>query len=84
MAICEEIIMSQEHYGPDDLLTPQEAADYLARRWGRKSFSVEGLRALRRRINVPAKKLPRTTLYRRRDLDEIPEPDYRGESGIEE
>lgn len=64
---------------PDDLLTPEEAAAYLARRWGRKSFSVEGLRSLRRRLNLkPVKQTARMTLYRRSQLDEIDEPEVKG------
>jgi hypothetical protein len=64
---------------PDDLFTPEEAAAYLAQRWGRPSFSVEGLRSLRRRIGlVPAKKGRRTSVYKRSQLDSIEEPEQRG------
>jgi hypothetical protein len=59
----------------DELLTPAEAAEYLAKKWGRKSFSTEGFRSLRDRIGLaPAKKSKRMTLYRRSQLDEIKEP----------
>lgn len=69
---------------PDDLLTPEEAAAYLAKRWGRKSFSVEGLRALRNRLGLqPAKKTTRMTLYSRRQLDEIEEPVSRGRHAVD-
>jgi hypothetical protein len=63
----------------EELLTPAEAAAYLAKRWGRKSFSVEGFRTLRIRIGlVPAKQTSRLTLYRRSQLDGIEEPINRG------
>ncbi len=76
MLALQEIPIFMETKGsPDDLLTPHEAADYLAQRWKRKSFSVEGLRSLRRREGLkPVKQMAQNTLYRRSDLDNIPEP----------
>jgi len=73
------MLMTLGKENPDDLLTPEEAAAYLARRWGRKSFSVEGLRALRKRIGLePVKKSRQMSLYLRSQLDNIDEPMRQG------
>ena len=69
-----------QKWGPDDLLTPEDAAKYLAWRWGRKEgFTVEGLRSLRKRLDLkPAVKTHRMSLYRRSQLDAIEEPQRKG------
>lgn len=60
----------------DNLLTAGEAADYLAKRWGRDRYDAKAFKLLRHRWNLqPAMTLPNATLWRRSDLDKIPEPD---------
>lgn len=59
----------------DDLLTAGEAAEYLAKRWGRESYSVDAFKQLRHRWGLkPAMHIQNATLWRRSDLDNIPEP----------
>lgn len=61
---------------PDDLLTAGEAAAYLAKRWGRDTYKATAFKQLRIRWGLtPAVILPNATLWRRGDLDMIPEPD---------
>lgn len=64
-------------YGnPDDLLSAGEAARYLAKKWGRESYSVEAFRMLRHRWGLkPAEQFGTETKWRRGDLDKIQEPD---------
>lgn len=68
-----------QRWGPDDLLGPEDAAKYLAWRWKRKSFTVGGFRALKKRLGLkPAIERPNLTLWRRSQLDEIKEPERKG------
>lgn len=61
---------------PNELLTAGEAAEYLAQRWGRESYSQTAFKMLRHRWNLqPAHHAGNATLWRRSDLDKIPEPD---------
>jgi len=61
---------------PDDLLTAGEAAKYLAKRWGRKDYTTVAFRQLRHRWNLKPAMLfqENLSLWRRGDLDGIPEP----------
>ncbi|MGI9061778.1 MAG: hypothetical protein ACR2H5_24760 [Ktedonobacteraceae bacterium] len=57
-------------FGPEDLLTPQEAAEYLRKKWGLESWTVDAFRQYRFRHGI---KTP--PAWRLRDLDQIPPPD---------
>ncbi len=60
---------------PDDLLSAGEAAEYLAKRWGRQEYKTTAFKQLRHRWGLePALKTENATLWRRRDLENIPEP----------
>jgi hypothetical protein len=61
---------------PEDLLTAGQAAAYLAKRWGRPKYSTSAFKQLRHRKNLrPAVYIEaNSTLWRRGDLDLIPEP----------
>jgi len=66
----------EENTTPDDLLTAGEAATYLAKKWGRpEGYSTVAFRHLRHRWKLePALLVGNASLWRRADLDKIPEP----------
>lgn len=73
MISLEETIIcmdNEQQYGPDDLLTSVEAAEYLRKKWGLKSWTVDAFRQYRFRHGI---KTP--PAWRLRDLDQIPPPD---------
>lgn len=66
---------------PDDLLTPQEAIEYLKKIWGLKSYNANSFRQYRFRHKVrPSIEMPNASMWRRRDLDKLPRTDVRKRS----
>ncbi len=76
---CEEKIIRMNDEGPDDLLTPQQAAAYLEKKWDRP-FTSKDLNNLRNNRGIKATyEESRITLWRRGDLDQLEAPRYREE-----
>lgn len=60
----------------DKLYTAGEAAQYLADKWGIKSYSTTAFRLLRRRWELkPDKLINNASLWKKETLDAIPKPD---------
>jgi hypothetical protein len=60
----------------EELLNSEQAADYLAKKWGIPSYSMDAFRALRSRWHIkPALGSKTATFWRKSDLDTIPKPD---------
>lgn len=58
-----------------ELLDGREAAQYLARKWGMESYSIDAFRMLRYRYQIkPALSSKTATFWRTSDLDLIPKP----------
>ena len=56
------------------------AAEYLRKKWGLASFSIDAFRQHRRRHSIKPSvypEMPNSTLWTREELDEIPRPDER-------
>jgi len=61
---------------PEDLLTTQQAVEYLKKRWGLKSYNVNSFRQYRYRRKIkPSIEMPNASMWRRGDLDQMPRPD---------
>ena len=61
----------------NELLSAGEAAEYLAKKWGRPAYSTTAFRMLRHRWNLKPVFLStkNASFWRKSDLDAIPEPD---------
>lgn len=60
----------------EQLIDASEAAQYLAKRWGIASYSIDAFKQLRLRHNIkPALASKTATFWRKSDLDKIPKPD---------
>ena len=60
-----------------DLLTPEQAVNYLAKRWGLPSYSIEAFRQYRRRRGIRSEfdtGLANATLWPRSQLDTLEPP----------
>ncbi len=65
-----------------ELVDSKEAVEYLAKRWGKESYSLGAFRSLRFRYNLkPALATHSATFWRKSDLDKIPMPDRRKQRG---
>jgi hypothetical protein len=65
--------MNEEQF--EELLDGSEAAQYLAKRWGIESYSIDAFRMLRYRYNIkPVLSSKTATFWRTSDLDAIPQP----------
>lgn len=60
----------------EKLYTAGEAAQYLAEKWGIKSYSTTAFRLLRRRWELkPDRLINNASLWKKETLDAIPKPD---------